>query len=220
MLPPARRPRPRDVRGGAAREELGHPRVRIGHVLPLGRVDDQPVGDADELLELGRAPRRLAAPTEEDGQVRDEQRLDDARRRLRPRAAQRQLDDLGHEAAIRVRHLPPLDLGPSVDAVVVRVGLRKEEDRPRRVPLGHPLERGPRRLPPPVRHPREVRHHRRPHARRLGGRLCPEPRERCVHVAEADVLPEPAQLFQCRRHDRPSRCRRCSALGGPHEPAG
>ena len=220
MRAPARRPRPGDVRGGGVRKELRERPVRTGEVLPLGRVDDEPVGDLDELLELGRAPRRLTAPAEEDREVRDEERLDDARRRLRPRATQRELDHLGHEAAIGVRHLPPLDLRPRVDAVVVRVRLGEEEDRPRRVPLAHPGERGARLLPPPVRHPGDVRHHRRPHARCLGRRLVTQPRECRVHVGEANVLAEPGQLLHGRRHDRPSRWRSSSALGGPHDPEG
>ncbi len=138
----------------------------------------------------------------------------------RPRAAQRQLDDLGHQAAVGVRHLPPLDLRARVDPVVVRVRLREEEDRARRVPLGHALERCARLLHPTRRHPGDVRHHRCPHARPVGGRLASQPRERRVDVGEADVLAEPAQFLQGRRHDRPSRCMSSSALGGPHVPDG
>ena len=162
----------------------------------------------------------LAAPAEEHRQVGDEERLDDARRRLRSRAAQRELDHLGHEAAIGVRHFPPLDLRPRVDPVVVGPRLGEEEDRPRRMPLGHSLERLARRLHPLGRHPRDVRHHRGAHARGLARGLRAQPRERRVHVGEADVLAVPGEVLQGRRHDRPSRWRSSSALGGPHEPAG
>ncbi len=164
--PPPRRPLPGDVGGRRAREELGEARVRVRQVVPLGRVDDEPVGDADELVELRRAPRRLAAPAQEDGQVGDEQRLDDARRRLRARPVQMQLHHLGAHVALDVGHREGQQRHLRVDPVEARVRLRDDQDGPRRVPLRHPGERGPRPLEPRLRHPGEMRHHARAEVRR------------------------------------------------------
>ena len=56
-------------RAGRDRRDLRSP----GQVGPLGRVDDQPVDDVDELLERARPPLRPAAPPQEHRQVRDQQ---------------------------------------------------------------------------------------------------------------------------------------------------
>src|SRR5204863_9188179 len=66
MRAPARGPRPGDVRDRAARKERRESGVRERQVVPLGRVDDEPVDHVHELLELQMPPRRLAAPAEED----------------------------------------------------------------------------------------------------------------------------------------------------------
>ena len=55
-----------------------------------------------------------------------------------------------------------------------------------------------------------------------GGRqVCTELRERVVHLGEANVraVPVDGQRAQWRRQERPSRCTRSSALGGPNVPA-
>ena len=112
-------------------------------------------------------PRRLAAPAQEDRQVGDEQRLDDARGRLRARAEQPQLDHLradvrGRRPASRsARARPSASIRSSPAS-----GSGNEQDRARRMPLGHAGERGARLLEPRLRHPREVRHHARAQVRR------------------------------------------------------
>ncbi len=52
-------------------------RVGAGEPAPLRRVDDEPVADVDELLQLRLAPGRQPAPAAEGRQVGDQQRLDD-----------------------------------------------------------------------------------------------------------------------------------------------
>ena len=195
--PPARRPRPGDVRDRRAREAARRGAVRVRQVVPLGRVDDEPVGDADELVELLRAPGRLAAPAQEHRQVGDEQRLDDARGRLRARSPCR-CSSTPREQTCRARRRAP-GYAPSatvgVDPVEAGVRLRDEQDRARRVPLRHPVERRARPLQPRLGHPRDVRHHaraqvrRRPAARRLGAQPC-----RARRSTSASGRPRPSSL--------------------------
>ena len=84
LAAPAARARPRDVRDGDPIEDLRQPPVVGREVRPLGRVDDEPVDDVDQLRERLRAPRRQAPPAQERRQVRDEERRDDARGRPPP----------------------------------------------------------------------------------------------------------------------------------------
>ena len=74
---PAEAAPPGDVRDGDPVEERRELRVGAGKPAPLGRVDDEPVADVDELLELRLAPRRQPAPAAERRQVGDQERRDD-----------------------------------------------------------------------------------------------------------------------------------------------
>jgi hypothetical protein len=217
---PAAGARPRDVGRGGVREDVREARVAARDAGPLGRVDDQAVGELDELLELGRAERRLAAPAQEDGEVGDEQRLDDARRGRGRRPVQAQLDHLGADRPLDPRGLDALERGPGVDPAAVAVRLRDEEQRPRRVQLRHAFEGRPGPVEPVRRHPGDVRHHARPQVRRRArlGDAVAEAGQRPRDVADRDVLARPG-LAQCLRHDRPSRWRSSSAARGPHVPA-
>ncbi len=61
---PCQRARPLDVGHGRLLEELGE--LAVAQLVPLRRVDDEPVGDLDELLEVRRrrtAARRASAGT-------------------------------------------------------------------------------------------------------------------------------------------------------------
>jgi hypothetical protein len=92
---PAARPGPRNVGHGDAVEDLGQPFVAPRQIGPLGAVDDQPVGDVYEPFELRLAERRQTAPAQERRQVREQQRLHDARRRRRAAALQAHSNRLG-----------------------------------------------------------------------------------------------------------------------------
>ena len=59
------------------------PGVGLRHIAPFRRVDDETVGDADDLGKGHAPPARLAAPAAEHGQVGDEQRQHDRARVLR-----------------------------------------------------------------------------------------------------------------------------------------
>ena len=222
--------RQRDVRDQAmseisgALEQLDEPPVRIRQVVPLGRVDDEPVDDADDLLELGRAPRRLAAPAEEHGQVGDQERLDDRRRRLGTRSLQLELDDLRAHGPVDAGHGVALERDRGVDrscrspgrgsSMIVRDGCRSA-------------------IPPSASRACS-RHSSGTHAmcvitevRVFGGppwtAVAARSSASALPPAEPDVRAAPALhdggRAQWRRHERPSRWIRSSALGGPQVPA-
>ena len=81
---------------------------------------------------------------------------------------------------------------------VVLIGLRHEQQRPRRVALGHPGERLLRCALPLGRRPRDVRHHRcaevrlRAFLRRLGA----QPRQLALDLRDRDVLARPGGFDQ------------------------
>ena len=201
---------PRDVRDGHPSEERRQILVRGRKPRPLGGVDDEPVADVDELLELGLPPRRLTAPAAERGQVGDQERLHDRGRRLGALAPEPKLDHLRAHLMRDTVHREALHRHRDVDAVPPsRLG--EEQDRPRRMALLEARERPARGSRPLRRRPRDVGHHARPQIRRAVGAL------------------QPAQLFelpldirddaQCRLQLRPSRWISSSALRGPQVPA-
>src|SRR5438094_437540 len=55
------------------------PRMKPGRSGEIARIDDEPVGEADELLEVRCIERRRSGPPEEHRQVRQQQRDDRAR---------------------------------------------------------------------------------------------------------------------------------------------
>src|SRR5690242_21199352 len=69
LVAPAARPRPRDVGHDDLVEDAGELDVRAREVRPFRAVDDQPVDDADEALELAAPERRQSTPAEEGRQV-------------------------------------------------------------------------------------------------------------------------------------------------------
>ena len=121
------------------------------------RVDDQPVDDVDELLELGCSPNGGSpAPAQEDGQVGQmSSGCDHARRRLSA------IRRAGAARIISVHDPPPVPGVAALDLDARRrsrrrlVRLGEEHDRPRRVPLRQPGERVLRRLHPRLGHPGE-----------------------------------------------------------------
>ena len=150
--------RPRDVRDGRAGERLRQ--LAVAQLVPLRRVDDDPVGDAGELRPLCPAEVRLPAPADEHGQVRDGQRQHDRRRRERPVAVQVQLDHLAADGTVACGEAAHGEI--RVDAALLPVRPRHEEHGPRRVPLRETGERPLRRIEPLRRYPGDVRHHARP----------------------------------------------------------
>ena len=150
--------------------------VRGRHVGPLGRVDDQPVDEVDEPAERRIGEVGPPAPAQEDGQVGEQERGDDARGRDRPAPAQPQLEHLrADEPLLAVSWTKQRSETLRVDRVRAGVLVGEEQDRPRRMPLGQPGERVARGLLPLRRHPREVREHARPQLRPLAGaRRLPE----------------------------------------------
>ena len=200
-------------------------RYATGRVLPLTRIDDEPVADPDHLLELRRAERELSAPAEEDGQIGDQERRDDAGRRLHAPAPQRELDHLGRDVA------PSPFLGegehrdPRVDPVDRR-RLGKQEDPPRGVALPEPCEGVDRGLTPFGGHPGEMGHDTGSKVRplRLPSRRIAQLPERAFHVGRSDVLAGPILGLnrwraQCLSHSRPSRRISSLAAAGPQVPA-
>ena len=169
------------------------------------------------------AERRLAAPAQEDRQVGDRQREHDRRRRLRPVAAQLQLDHLAAHGAVAGREAAHRELG--VDARPPRRAAARGSPcatdaappsprasaRPRRATAAAPRRRassrscagaaaGPRRS-----------------TRRAAARA----RASISAIVTSSPLPrlEHGARHQCRRQERPSRCSSSSADGGPHVPA-
>ena len=146
--------------------------------LPLGRVDDQPVDDADELVELVRAPGRLAAPAAEDGQVRDQERLHDRRGRLRPAALQTQLDDLRRDRPLRPLDFEADDVDGRVEAVLApRLGTSRITVRDG-CRSAMPASVCSACVEPRLRHPDQVRHHAR-------GAAAPRPGARAPRSARS-----------------------------------
>jgi hypothetical protein len=98
-----------------------------------------------------------------------------------------QLDHLAAHGAVAHREAADGQLG--VDAALGALAVGHEDDRPRRVPLRHPLERPLRRVQPGRRHPRDVRHHARPLVRApaLPGGLVAQARELGLDVGDRHV---------------------------------
>ena len=213
---PAQRPAPDDVGDRDAlevRNELG---VRRGNVLPLARVDDEPVDHVDELLEGWAPERRPAAPAQEDRQVGEHERQHDARRCVRQRAVQAQLDHLRAHVALELRERIALERDVRVERVAT-VRLREEQDRARGMLLGEPGERLARGVLPLRGSPPEVGHHARAEVHRVAAQL----RELALDLGDRDVAARPLLLrgAQCRLQERPSRVISSSAPSGPHVPA-
>ena len=136
-----------------------------GQPAPLGRVDDEPVADVDELLELRLPPRRQPAPAAEGRQVGDQERLHDRAGTQRLLAAEAELDHLRADLTLGAGDREALERDLDADRVgTARV--REEQDRARRVQLLEPGQRPARRGRPLRRRPGDVRHHAR--ARPLG----------------------------------------------------
>ena len=204
---PAEPTAPGDVRHGDPVVELLELPVGRREVAPLGRVDDEPVADVDELLQLRRAPRRQPAPAAERRQVGDEERLDDRAGHPRALPAQTELDHVRAHLARRPVDREALQVDVDVDPVSpLRVG--EEQDRPRGMQLLEPGERPARRGFPLRRRPGHVGHHAR---------------ARPLAVLRAQLRQLPLHLghdAQWRLQLRPSRWIRSSADLGPHVPAG
>ena len=193
----------------------------VAELVPLRRVDDDPVGDVDELLPLRR--RRTGARRASGGRRagRRRERQHDRRRRERAVAAQVQLDHLAADGAVADREAAHGDARRRSGSCLV--GARHEDHRARGMPLGQPLERSLGRVEPLAAAPR-----RRASSRSSAGAGCAPRRPRRRGAARAPTRSRRASrrgrqfslLDQWRRHERPSRCSSSSADGGPHVPAG
>ena len=151
---------------------------------------------AAALGELGQLPERLvgerrpASPAEEHGEVREQQRRDDAGRRDLPATAEPQLDRLGADLPRRPREREAVEQEVGVDPVPGRVRRRQEDDRAGGMALGEAGERVEGLSLPLGRHPREVRQHARPH-QPAGVGLCTQLREPPLQLADGHVRPGP-----------------------------
>ena len=213
---PAQRPAPHDVGDRDPLEVRDELRVRRRDVVPLARVDDEPVDDVDELLEGGAPERRPAAPAQEDRQVGKHEREHDARRRVRERAVQSQLDHLRAHVPLELRQRVALERNVRVERVAAAL-LREEQDRARGMQLGETRKRLARSVLPLRRRPPEVGHHARAEVHRVAAQL----RELALDLGDRDVAARPLLLrgAQCRLQERPSRVISSSAASGPHVPA-
>ena len=215
--PPAERARPDDVGDGDAVEDLDEARVAGRRARPLARVDDEAVDDVHELLEGRLAERRLAAPAEEHGHIREDEREDHAGGRLGDPPAQPELDHLGTDVPVELLVREALQRQLGIERVAGLV-LREQEQRAGRMQLRHARERLARDLLPLGRRPRDVRHHTRAHVHRLAAKL----RELALDLPDRDVATGPllvADGAQCRLQERPSRWSSSSPSTGPHVPA-
>ena len=103
--------------------------------LPLRRVDDQPVGDPDELLELRRAERRLAAPAAEHRQVGDEQAA--ARSRPAPTRGRRAASARSPRSQTARSPIGKQRTDSSASTPAASSGCGMSRMRARRMALGH-----------------------------------------------------------------------------------
>ena len=108
---------------------------------------------------MALAEGRQPAPAQEDWKVGQQQRLDDAGRRLHALAAELQADRLHRDLPVLADRVA-VDLDVRFDRVL-RLRIRNEHDRARRMPLGQSREDVLRGLDPLLRHPGDVRHHAR-----------------------------------------------------------
>ena len=219
MRPPAARPRPRDVGDDDAVEDVARAcAYGFGRPGPLGGVDDQPVDDVEHAVELAPPERRQVAPAQEDGQVGQEQRLDDAPGDLGPLAAEADADRLGADLAAAARRVAG-DRDVGLDAARRRAGRGKSTIVRDGMPLGEPGEHVLGRLDPLLGHPRDVRRDARALVRAPatpGRRAGSRARARSARTL---VRCSCAGRHQCRRHSRPSRRSRSSEDFGPQVPA-
>src|SRR5918994_1574265 len=214
---PAERARPHDVGHRDTFEPPGQVGIARGRVLPLQRVDDETLDDGDEPLEHVRREGRAASPTDERGQVGEQQRHDDARRPGGRLAVEMELDHLRAHMPVELRKRVALDRDHGVERVAVGVGLGEKEDRARRMALGEACERLARGLAPLGRHPRHVRHDARAQVAGLA-----QLGELALDLRNGDVAAGPLGVRdghgQRRRQDRPSCASISSAASGPHVP--
>ena len=129
---------------------------------PLGRVDDEPVGDAGDLRELVRTPRPARRAS---GRTRAGRRRAAAARSSRDgaprcRAGGARSPRRAPRARAPAAGSPSAPTDASIFAAAAAAG--DEEDRARRVALEQPGERRPRLRAPLRRAPDEVRHRARP----------------------------------------------------------
>ena len=135
-------------------------RVGLRDVAPLRRVDDETVGDADDLGEGHASPAGLAAPAAEDGQVGDEQRQHDRARVVGGGASQPELDHLREHLAREALELEVLQLHARLD-LRLAPRARDQEDRAGGMALEQAGEGRARLRAPLGRAPHDVRHRAR-----------------------------------------------------------
>ena len=192
--------------------------VGVRQAAPLRRVDDEPVADVDELVELRRSPRRLPRQRQNIGRSEIRSGCDDRRRHPRALAAQAQLDHLGADLAGDALQREAADRHGHVDAVgasPARAGAGScatgAAPRARRASACAAAAHFGRR-------PGDVGHH----ARAQVGQRRPPPRAARSSASCALDLSETIAIsgpHQWRRQLRPSRWSSSSAAAGPHVPA-